>query len=349
MENKKISNCKKSPQQLHKNSKLTQTFKAKKPTKASSGRTATKLVSLMLNPASDNNIADMLVQTHRDFSNTNQFEEFVTSTKVKNSTQVLEDVKGVSPIDPLTIRSSTSAKRNILKETTRCQTGSQVAVAADKKMKEAHTTHGWKYNNWRDSNEAQPKASKPKNLSKIKKKTTAKANPNSALQQKAEMPNKKANNMSATTEDVVLTRSKVRDRKYFSPAAIVVGIPTSSPNRRLSMDSQKHRMSVESGGSGNAGRKSIESPTTPAHTNCEKPPSIMTRRAIHNIEAQTAFSPPKTQSRKSILKAPGSASTNLRNVVFHQKCRVKKFNDDADEPEVNDSIEEDMKQNPRGK
>lgn len=286
---------------------------------------------------------------------------------------------------------------------------SMLGLQVDNLEKRFENLNRWKGNDWRDPDEVIPKAkTKPKNLTKVKKSAPAtKAKPNSALQQmlrrmQADMRNKKANNLLATTDDVVLTPSKVRDRKYFSPAATVVAIPASnrrlsllrqnsldSPNRRMSLlaqDSPNRRMSLL------ARKNSQDSPSRRMslmpRKNSHDSPSLLksvlqfreafdaalveennscgTKRSsvngknctesprLSSTKMQTdneAFNSPVVKQRKSILKTPCSAVTRLRNVVFNQKLRVKKFNfitndgdaiDNSSDEDCNKSTEEDM-------
>ncbi|XP_073845839.1 guanylate kinase-associated family member mars isoform X2 [Musca autumnalis] len=288
---------------------------------------------------------------------------------------------------------------------------SMLGLQVDNLEKRFTNLERWKANDWQDPDEVKPKPvkSKPKNLSKVKKAATGagKARPNSALQQmlkkmQADMRNKKANNVLVNTDDVVLTPSKVRDRKYFSPAATVVAIPASnrrlsillaenaaeggSPNRRMSLLGCKNsqdsprRMSMMIA----AARKNSQD-TTPnrrvslmmmqrnaidetgdgeenscgtkrdssTSLKCTESPRLSSNGKVDGSEA--AYMSPVVKSRKSILKTPGTARTKLRNVVFNEKLRVKKFNfivndedgnavgDDADqqqEEENNKSNEE---------
>lgn len=286
---------------------------------------------------------------------------------------------------------------------------SMLGLQVDNLEKRFENLNRWKGNDWRDPDEVIPKAkTKPKNLTKVKKSApVTKAKPNSALQQmlrrmQADMRTKKANNLLATTDDVVLTPSKVRDRKYFSPAATVVAIPASnrrlsllrqnsldSPNRRMSLlaqDSPNRRMSLlaRKNSQDSPSRRMSLMPRKNSHdspsllksvlqfreafdaTLVEENNSCGTKRSsvngknctesprLSSTKMQTdneAFNSPVVKQRKSILKTPCSAVTRLRNVVFNQKLRVKKFNfitndgdaiDNSSDEDCNKSTEEDM-------
>ncbi|XP_061394049.1 guanylate kinase-associated protein mars [Musca vetustissima] len=253
---------------------------------------------------------------------------------------------------------------------------SMLGLQVDNLEKRFENLERWKANDWQDPDEVKPKAkAKPKNLTKVKKAGPAatKARPNSALQQmlrkmQADMRNKKANNLLVNTDDVVLTPSKVRDRKYFSPAATVVAIPASnrrlsillaenaaeggcggggsSPNRRMSLLGRKNsqdsprRMSLM-----NARKNSQDTPNRRVSLMMQKNPIMEFRESNVddeenscgtksnssvngkiNEENAAAYMSPVVKSRKSILKTPGTARSKLRNVVFNEKLRVKKFN-----------------------
>ncbi|XP_073811911.1 uncharacterized protein [Musca autumnalis] len=136
---------KKSPQQPQKNARLAQAMKAKKPVKQPATSNANKLLLLMVNQATEI-VSDMIVQTPRDFSNSNHFDEFVTSTKLKNSNQTLEEVDGISPIEMISKRSSghSAAKRNLLKDATgnnKADTNNQAAGGEDEEVKPL-SSHG---------------------------------------------------------------------------------------------------------------------------------------------------------------------------------------------------------------
>lgn len=165
----------------------------------------------------------------------------------------------------------------------------------------------------------------------------------------------------------------VKDRKYFSPAATVLSV--SSPKRRASMQLQRKssqdspkmlnhiqkfnealdniqtsfdlRKSVLI--NGNTRRMSINPSTTP-------------NPEANSVSNETTNSPqesPKPTGRKSILKTPGTAKSRLRNVIFNEKLRVKKFNflindDDSNggdngSENGNDTHEEDLAKSCEGK
>ncbi|XP_023294263.2 guanylate kinase-associated protein mars [Lucilia cuprina] len=183
----------------------------------------------------------------------------------------------------------------------------------------------------------------------------------------------------------------VKDRKYFSPAATVISV--SSPNRRNSMiqrktsqDSPKLLKHIEKFNetldnmqssldlrksvliNGNSRRMSIN-PQSPMRNSLDKVGIKETVMAVNGIftvgqeeqptSSQTNFntSPqhsPVPTGRKSILKTPGTAKSRLRNVIFNEKLRVKKFNflineddqlnGDNGDNEANESHEEDLAQ-----
>ncbi|XP_013107761.2 guanylate kinase-associated protein mars [Stomoxys calcitrans] len=261
-----------------------------------------------------------------------------------------------------------------------------LGLQVDNLEKRFENLNRWKANEWRDPDEIKPKA-KPKNLTKVKKVASiAKAKSNSNLQEmlrkrRADMLLKKAQNQLVNTDDVILTPSKVRDRKYFSPAATVVAIPSSnrrlstllrqnavgspqqkidSPNRRMSLGLRKNSQDTPNRRASMLGRK-----------NSQDSPSLLKtvlqfREVVdatfgeqtfcgakrNSLNAKTCMESPKVQNncetRKSILKTPGTGRTKLKNVVFNEKLRVKKFNflnfDDGDgtTEDCNQSNEEDL-------
>ncbi|XP_075166690.1 guanylate kinase-associated family member mars [Haematobia irritans] len=281
---------------------------------------------------------------------------------------------------------------------------SMLGIQIDNLEKRFENLNRWKANDWLDPDETKPKEKKPKNLTKVKKAAAApaKAKPNSALQQmlrkkQAEMRMKKANNLLVNTDDVILTPSKVRDRKYFSPAATVVSIPSSnrrlstlqlenitqgSPNRRVSLlarknsnDSPNRRMSLLTRKNSQDTPNRRNTLMMARKTSQDSPKltkSILEfREALDNVLNDRAtehqsngkmqnndetFNSPVVKTRKSILKTPGTGRTILKNVVFNEKLRVKKFkfiinndddNNDIDQ-ESNASNEEDLKRNEQG-
>lgn len=287
---------------------------------------------------------------------------------------------------------------------------SMLGIQIDNLEKRFDNLSRWKLNDWQDPDEAVNKVKK--NLTKVKKaKATvaAKTRPNTALQQMLRNMRKNKKSEVANEDVEILTPSKqkttrrsankstprksidthysprrlsivVKDRKYFSPAATVITIP--SPNRRsmqrkTSQDSPKllshiqtfnealetmqskgdlrksalingtlnsRRLSLNPQSSlvsNNKRKTSLDSPKAIKKSNVSEDfPQTTEIGAIAPGTPQSPSSPAPTQGRKSILKTPGTARSRLRNVIFNEKLRVKKFNfittEDGDPWNAND-------------
>ncbi|XP_011294008.1 guanylate kinase-associated protein mars [Musca domestica] len=234
---------------------------------------------------------------------------------------------------------------------------SMLGLQVDNLEKRFDNLERWKANDWQDPDEVKPKPkAKDKNLAKVKKPKAApnKARPNSELQKmlrkmQEDMRNKKANNHLANSDVVVLTPSKVRDRKYFSPAPTVLAVPASnrrlstllaanvtegcaSPNR-LSLLVRKNGEDISCG----TKKKSL------TLNGLDSPRLSNGRVANAEVAAATAYMSPIVKGRKSILKTPGTGRTKLQNVVFNEKLRVRKFKfivNDEDANVVDDNADE---------
>ncbi|XP_065366657.1 guanylate kinase-associated protein mars [Calliphora vicina] len=169
----------------------------------------------------------------------------------------------------------------------------------------------------------------------------------------------------------------VKDRKYFSPAATVISV--SSPHRRSSIlqqkssqDSPKMLKHIEKfqEALGNIQspfdlRKSVLMNGNPRRMsfNPQSPMMALDTVAVNGdnddvptsshmvISTESPQRSPVPTGRKSILKTPGTAKSRLRNVIFNEKLRVKKFNFILNEDDslngandANDSHEEDLAQ-----
>lgn len=167
----------------------------------------------------------------------------------------------------------------------------------------------------------------------------------------------------------------VRDRKYYSPVKTVISF--SSPNRRASLllktsnDSPKLVRSIQKVNKdldnleASLGlRRSVLINENSRHKSVNANSTILTVKrsdGVKNVDKENAIeiSTPKCLSpqspknspvvtgRKSILKTPGTAKSRLRNVIFNEKLRVKKFNflinDNVEnEEDANNTVEEDL-------
>lgn len=269
---------------------------------------------------------------------------------------------------------------------------SMLGLQIDNLNKRFETLNRWKSNDWADPDEVKPKIKK--NLSKVKKaKTTTGAaviKPNSRLQQvmrkmQAEMRRNKKNENSPNV--IVLTQKQrrsgvsnsstprrsidnsltsrrmsivVKDRKYFSPAATVISVP--NRNRRSLLqrtDSEESPKILQHTKVFNDALDTMEAcldPKKPLLTSSHTSNSQLP--ALNKENYQPEFSSPVPSGSKSILKTPGTAKSRIRNVIFNEKLRVKKYNfaitEDGDalnaaSIENNESIEEDLAKSRDGK
>ncbi|TMW45905.1 hypothetical protein DOY81_009022 [Sarcophaga bullata] len=255
---------------------------------------------------------------------------------------------------------------------------SMLKLQVDNLDKRFETLNRWKSNDWVDPDEVKPKLKKV--LSKVKKAKKTNDKPNSRLQQimrkmHAEIRKNKINGGDASPNVILLTQKQrrsgisnsstprkstdnsltsrhmsivVKDRKYFSPAATVISIP--NPLQRTNSENSpkllKHIKKF------NKALDAVES-----SLDLRKP--LLTNGALSNSQTPrldkenylTEYSSPVPSGRKSILKTPGTAKSRMRNVIFNEKLRVKKYNflitDDGETPHVADaendeSTEEDL-------
>ena len=259
---------------------------------------------------------------------------------------------------------------------------SMLKLQIDNLDKRFETLNRWKSNDWVDPDEVKPKIKKA--LSKVKKaKNTAgdcTVKPNSRLQQimrkmHAEIRKNKTNGGNASPNVILMTQNPrrsgisnsstprksidngttsrrmsivVKDRKYFSPAATVITIPnplqrtTSENSPKLLKHIKKFNKALDVVESSLDLKKPL---LTNGDLSNPQPPRFDKENYL------TEYSSPLPSGRKSILKTPGTAKSRMRNVIFNEKLRVKKYNflitDDGEtshvaEAENNESTEEDL-------
>ncbi|KAM7344176.1 guanylate kinase-associated family member mars [Cochliomyia hominivorax] len=192
--------------------------------------------------------------------------------------------------------------------------------------------------------------------------TPSKQKPRRSSINNSTTPRKSMDNSSKRRLSIV-----VKDRKYFSPAATVISV--ASPNRRTSMqlqrkssqDSpkvlnhiQKFNEVLDNIESSHDLRKSVLINGNTRRMSLNPTPSKAVSNSFNDEATKSPTQSPKPVGRKSILKTPGTAKSRLRNVIFNEKLRVKKFNfliNDGDhegidgEENGNDTHEEDLAKN----